>query len=157
MRYFIIIFFFFLLNCRNEKNELKENDIVKITHESNGIVNNITENYYVLDKRFKEPGKHSLMMSKDEISLIKKVIINKKIYALDDSLKFVKYCEGKGCLSEIVIQYKSGRKQHFIFDNANYKDNFKNTAYKKIIYLEGRIGEIYRSKKIDPEPINVYL
>jgi len=157
MKYFICVFFVFLLNCNQEKNNLKIEDITQIVYISDRITYNIIENFYVLDKRYKEPGKHSLMMNENEINIIKKVIIDEKLYKLNDSLKFVESCKKKGCLSEIIIQYKSGRKQHFIFDNSNYKDNFNEKSYKKIISIEDTIGKIYRRKKIDPEPVNVNI
>lgn len=77
------VFSLFLLNCKeNEKNELTKSDIVKIVHKSNRIVNNITGNYYILDERFKESGKHRLMINSNEINLIKKRVIEEdmKIY-----------------------------------------------------------------------------
>ena len=60
-----------------------------------------------------------------------------------------------GCKSIIEIQYKSGRKQYFVFDNYNYKNNFNNWDYKKIVNLEEYIAKLMMSKKFDPDPINV--
>lgn len=146
-----------MINCEDEKDKTSTNDIMKILYISDNLTYDIMENFYVLDQRFKEPGIHSSKMTTEEINIIKKVVIKEKLYKLNDSLKFVKSCANKGCLSEIIIHYKSGRKQHFIFDNSNYKDNFNNRSYMKIISLENTIGKIYRSKKIDPEPVNVYF
>ncbi|GAB0155164.1 hypothetical protein CHRYSEOSP005_04240 [Chryseobacterium sp. Alg-005] len=154
MKYLTSIFFVLIVNCKQEKNIVTENDIISIIHQSNNIVNNITGNYYILDKRFKNPGKHSLTMTANDISLIKKKIIKEDIYKLEDSLKFIKSCK-VACLSEITILYKSGKKQYFIFDNYHYKDNFNNRSYKKIVNLEALIAKIIMKKKIDPESINV--
>lgn len=156
MKYLVFLILFLILNCNEKESSINISDITEIVYVSNNDIFNITNNYYLLDERYKEPGKHSLMMSKDEINLIKKAVVDEKIYKLDDSLRFVKSCK-IACLSEIIIHYKSGRKQHFIFDNSNYKNNFNNRSYKKIIKIEDKIGEIYRSKKIDPETVNVYL
>ncbi|BAP29199.1 uncharacterized protein CHSO_0162 [Chryseobacterium sp. StRB126] len=156
MKYFIWIFFFLLLNCKQEKNKIKDDEIIKIIYENNQIVNNITDNFYILDNRFKEPGKHNLMMTSQEINIIKKKIIKEEIFKLDDSLTFVELCK-RGCLSEITIVYKSGRKQHFIFDNYNYQSNFSSDSYRRIISLEELIAQIMMKKKFDPEPINVHF
>lgn len=152
------VFSLFLLNCKeNEKNELTKSDIVKIVNKSNRIVNNITGNYYILDERFKESGKHRLMINSNEINLIKKRVIEEDIYELDNYLEFIKTCQNKPCLSEIIIQYKSGRIQHFIFDNYNYRSNISDKSYGKIASLEELISKIIMSKKIDPEPVNTSL
>jgi hypothetical protein len=156
MKYFICTFLVLLLNCKQKKNELNENDIISIVHQSNNIVNNITDNYYILDKRFKNPGKHSLEMTSNDITTIKKKILEEGIDNLDNNLKFVKSCK-KACLSEITIKYKSGKVQHFIFDNYLYKSKINDRAYKKIANLEEVIAEIIMKKKIDPESINVQI
>jgi len=156
MKYFIYIFFVLLLNCKQNKNELNENDIISIIHQSNNIINNITDNYYILDKRFKNPGKHTLGMTSNDITIIKRRIITEDIDKLDNNLQFVKSCK-KTCLSEITIKYKSGRVQHFIFDNYLYKSRINNRAYKKLTNLEEIISKIIMKKKIDPESINVHI
>lgn len=156
MKYFVIIFFFILLNCKEEKKSFKFEDITRIVYISDKIVYDITGNYYILDKRFKEPGKHSLMMSKNDLFLVKKKIIDENIYKLDDSLRFVKSCESI-CLSEIIIQYKSGRKQHFRFDNSNYKNNFNNKSYRTITNLEESIMNIIINNVREPEPLHTYM
>ncbi|SHE73609.1 hypothetical protein [Chryseobacterium vrystaatense] len=156
MKYFICVFFLLLLNCKQEKNELNENDIIGVVHKSNNIVNNVTDNYYILDNRFKNPGKHSLEMTSNDITTIKKKIIEEGIDKLDSNLKFVKSCK-KVCLSEITIKYKSGKVQHFIFDNYLYKSQINNRVYKKIASLEEVIAEIIMKKKIDPESANVNI
>ncbi|WP_370901496.1 hypothetical protein [Chryseobacterium gossypii] len=156
MKYFICIFFVLLLNCKQEENKLNENDIISIVHQSNNIVNNITDNYYILDNRFKNPGKHSLEMTSNDITIIKKKIIEEDIDKLDNNLQFVKSCK-RACLSEITIKYKSGKIQHFIFDNYLYKSRINDKAYKKIADLEEIISEIIMKKKIDPESINVQI
>ncbi len=69
----------------------------------------------------------------------------------------MKSCEKGGCLSEIIIKYKSGRKQHFIFDNSNYKDNFNSKIYKRIISIEEIIGEVIIHNINEPEPVNISL
>lgn len=154
MKYFISIFFIFLINCKQEKNKQKENDIISIVHESNGIINDITGNYYILDNRFKSPGKHSLDMTSNDINTIKKKIIQEDIYKLENNLKFVKSCTSI-CLSEITIRYRSGRMQHFIFDNYQYKSLINDQSYKKIVDLEEVISKIIMGKKNDPESKNV--
>lgn len=156
MKYFICVCVILLLNCKNTSHELTEDDIVSIVHKSNNIVDNITENYYSLDNRFKEPGKHSLMMTFSDIRSIKKKIIEEDIYNLEDSLKFVKTCK-TSCLSEITILYRSGKRQHFIFDNYLYRNNINDVSYSKLTNLEELIAKIIMKKKIDPESINVYL
>ncbi len=156
MKYFVHIFFILLLNCKQEKKDFKIEDITKIVYISDKLTYDITGNFYVLDERYKEPGKHSLMMSKNDLYSIRKKILDEKIYKLDDSLKFVKLCETI-CLSEIIIQYKSGRKQHFIFDNLHYKANFSNGSYKKIINLEETIMNIIINNIREPEPIHTYM
>jgi len=156
MKYFIYTFFVLLLNCKQGKSELNENDIISIVHQSNNIVNNITDNYYILDNRFKNPGKHSLEMTSNDIIVIKKKIIEEGIDKLDNNLKFVKSCK-KACLSEITIKYKSGKVQHFIFDNYLYKFQINDRVYQKIANLEEVIAEIMMKKKIDPESVNVNI
>ncbi|UCA61503.1 hypothetical protein KB553_08180 [Chryseobacterium rhizoplanae] len=156
MKYFIYAFFLILLSC-NQKDSFKEKDITGIIYISDKIVYDITNNFYILDKRYKKQGKHNLMMSSHDLYLVKKKIVDEKIYQLDDSLKFVKSCEKGGCLSEIIIKYKSGRKQHFIFDNSNYKDNFNSKKYKRIISIEEIIGEVIIHNINEPEPVNISL
>ncbi|OPC51082.1 hypothetical protein BAY06_07930 [Elizabethkingia anophelis] len=148
---------FISISCnKQQENNVNRDDIVKITYVSNKVIYDITKNTYTLDKRFMEPGVHNLMLTSLDLASIKDKIVEQKIYNLKDSLKFVKSCP-EICLSELLIDYKSGRKQHFIFDNSNYKDNFSNESYLKIISLEELIGDIIRKKKIDPETKNVYL
>ena len=154
MKIFVSLFYliYIVYSCEPVKNQEKE--VVSVTYESNKIVNHLSENYYILDSRFKHPGRYSLMMSKNEIFSIKKKILDDKFYKLNDSLNFVKSCK-TGCKSIIEIQYKSGRKQYFVFDNYNYKNNFNNWDYKKIVNLEEYIAKLMMSKKFDPDPINV--
>lgn len=155
---YIYIFFLILLNCcGQEKEKFKENDIIEIVYISDKIVYDITGNFYILDKRYKKQGKHNLMFSGHDLHLVKEKIIDEKIYQLDDSLKLVKSCENSGCLSELIIKYRSGRKQHFIFDNSNYKDKFNNKLYKKIVSIEEMIGDVIIHNISAPEPINVSL
>lgn len=157
MKFFIYIFFLTLLSCNQEKNNFKVKDITEIVYISDKITYDISGNFYILDKRFKKPGKHSLMMSGHDLYFIKKKIIDEKIYNLNDSLKFIKSCKNSGCLSEIIIKYKSGRRQHFIFDNSNYKDNFNNKLYKRIINIEETIGEVIIHNVSEPESVNVHF
>lgn len=44
---------------------------------------------YILDRRYKNPGRHELKISEIEINNIKKIIIEKRIYDLGDYLTFV--------------------------------------------------------------------
>ncbi len=157
MKYFIYIFFLTLLSCNQEKDNFKEKDITEIVYISDKIVYNIIGDFYILDKRYKKQGRHNLMMSGHDLYLVKKKIIDKKIYQLDDSLKFVKSCEDGGCLSEIIIKYKSGKKQHFIFDNSNYRNNFNSKLYKRIISIEEIIGEVIIHNISEPKPISISL
>lgn len=157
MRYSVYMFFFILLNCKQQSPEINQNDIHEVISISNNDIFNITNNYYILNERYKQPGKHSLMLTKTEIEIIKKAIIDEQLYKLDNSLRFVKSCENKGCLSEMIIHYKSGRKQHFIFDNYLYKRHIRNKSYRKIANTEEIISEIILKKKIDPETVNVYF
>ena len=145
------------LSCnKQERNKINQDDIVKITYISNKVVYEITKNTYTLDERFKEPGTHRLMLTSSDLKSIENKIIDQKIYDLEDSLKFVKSCP-EICLSELLIYYKSGRKQHFIFDNLYYQDSFNNKSYKKIIEVERVIADLILKKKIDPETKNIYL
>ena len=132
------------------------NDIIKIVYISDNLTYDITDNYYILDKRYKKPGRYNLMLNKEQILLIKETIIDEQLYKLNDSSKYVKSCRTV-CLSEIILQYKSGRKQHFIFDNYNYIDNFNNKSYRKIINLEKIIMKIIMTNVEEPQPIKVYL
>lgn len=153
MKYFIYACLFFLITCREKTNKIIANDIIKIVYTSDKTIYDITGNFYILDKRYKNSGKHSLKISSTDLNTIKKEIINERIHKLNDSVKFIKSCENKGCLSEITVFYKSGRRQHFIFDNSNYKRNFNNNSYKKIVNIEEVIGKIIISNVPAPERV----
>lgn len=153
MKYFIYIFLFFLIACKEKTDKIIVTDIIKIVYISNKITYDITGNFYILDKRYKNSGKHSLKMSAADLNSIKKEIINEYIYKLNDSLKFVKSCKNKGCLSEIIIYYKTGKRQHFTFDNSNYKRNFNSNSYKKLVNIEDMIGKIIINNVSEPEPL----
>lgn len=157
MRYSVYILLAILLSCKQQNNKINASDIIEIISINNKDIFNITNNFYIIDERYKNPGKYSLMLKNTEIHLIKETLIDNEIYKLNDSIKFIKSCENSACLSEITIKYKSGRKQHFIFDNHNYRDNFNNKSYRKITNLEEIISKIIMSKKIDPELVNIYL
>ncbi|WP_185290234.1 hypothetical protein [Chryseobacterium lactis] len=157
MKYYRYLFFFLLLNCQEKVNYTSIDDITNIIYTSDKITYDITGNFYILDERFKNPGQHNLNISNDDLYSIKNKIIEEEIYKLDDSLKFLKSCNTQGCLSRINIRYKSGRKQYFIFDNSNYKDNFNSKSYKKIITIEEMIGKIIISNIKEPEPVKVYF
>lgn len=155
MKYYLYLSFFLLINCQGKVNNTNIEDITNIIYTSDNITYDMTGNFYVLDKRFKNPGKHNLNVSNNDLHLIKNKIIEEGIYKLDDSLKFLKSCDTQGCLSKINIEYKSGRKQYFIFDNFNYKDNFNSKSYKKIITIEEIIGKIIINNIKEPEPVKV--
>ncbi|MFY1045061.1 hypothetical protein [Chryseobacterium sp. GP-SGM7] len=144
-----------LINCK-EKNKIYLNDIVGIIHQNNNIENNITNNYYVLDERFKDSGRHKLGLTAEEVIAIKRKIIEEDLYKLNDSLKFVK-SYNISRLSKLSIIYKSGRKQSFIFENYNYRSNFNNESYDKIANVEELIAKIIMKKKIDPETVNIHF
>ena len=76
MKIFVSLFYliYIVYSCEPVKNQEKE--VVSVTYESNKIVNHLSENYYILDSRFKHPGRYSLMMSKNEIFSIKKKILD---------------------------------------------------------------------------------
>lgn len=157
MKYYRYLYFFLLLSCQEKVNKTNIEDIISIVYTSDKITYNMSENFYILDKRFKNSGQHNLNMSNHDLYLIKDKIIKEGIYKLDDSLKFVKSCNAQGCLSTINIKYKSGRKQYFIFDNLNYKDNFNSRSYKKIITIEEVIGKTIINKVKEPEPVNIHF
>jgi hypothetical protein len=156
MKYITYLFFFLLLSCKQEASKIAEDNIISIVHESNGIADDITANYSIRDKRYKHPGRHKLGMTSDEVSTIKKKIIEEDIDKLDSNLTFIKSCKTV-CLSEITIKYKSGKTQHFIFDNYQYRSHINDRSYQKIANLEEVISNIIMKKKIDPQPLNVYL
>jgi len=151
MKYFIYISILFLIKCKEKTDSININDITKVVYTSDKITYNITGDFYILDRRFKNPGKHSLKLSSTDLNSIKKQIVNEKIYKLNDSLKYIKSCKNKGCLSEIIIYYKSGRRQDFTFDNSNYKGNFNNNSYKKLVSIEDTIGKIITRNVSEPE------
>ncbi|PKF75336.1 hypothetical protein [Chryseobacterium sp. PMSZPI] len=157
MKYIIFLYLFFLINCQKKKNDVNIGDITKIIYISDNITYDITGNFYILDKRFKNPGQHNLNLNNHDLDLIKSKIIDNDIYKLNDSLEFIKTCKTEGCLSKINIKYASGRNQYFIFDNLNYRNNFNNKSYKKIISIEEIIGKIIVNNIKEPEPVNIHL
>lgn len=157
MKYYRYLYFFLLINCQEKVNKTTIEDITNIVYTSDRITYDITGNFYILDKRFKNPGQHNLNINNHHLYLIKNEIVKEGIYKLDDSLKFLKSCNNTGCLSIINIKYKSGRKQYFIFDNSNYKDNFNSKSYKKIITIEKMIGKIIISNIKEPEPVKMHF
>ena len=155
MKYCFFLGLFCLLSCTKQFDDIKGENINEIVYISNGDIFNIEKNYYILDRRYKNSGRHELKISEIEINNIKKIIIEKRIYDLRDYLTFVELCRSKACQSEILIRYKSGRKQTFIFDNYLYGENKNNSSYQKILDLERLISTIIMNKKIDEEPLNV--
>ncbi|QYR03853.1 hypothetical protein [Riemerella anatipestifer] len=155
MKYSFYLMLFFSLSCTEQSDTIKENDINGIVYINNGDIFNIEGNYYILDKRYKDPGRHELKISETEVSKIKKFIVEKEIYKFGSSFTFLELCKSKACQSEIIIHYKCGKKQIFIFDNYLYIENRDNSQYHKIWDLERLITNIIMNKKIDPEPLNV--
>ncbi len=125
--------------------------MISTVHQNNNIINDITGNYYILDNRFKSPGKHSLDMTSDDINIIKKKIIQEIIHQLKDNLKLVK-SRPSTCLSEIKTKYRSGRIQHFIFDNYQYRSLINDQSYRKIVDIEEVISKIIMKKKMILNP-----
>lgn len=131
MKYFVIFLIF--IGCR--KGNDRKDDIVNIIFISDGIKCDIFNNKYILDERYKNEGEYHLYIYKNDIEDIKKEIIKEKIYEFEDNVNLTKYCK-KICNVDIYIYYKSGRIQHFTFDNHNYAIKNYNYIYKKMIKLE---------------------
>lgn len=141
----IFIFIWIIFSCENNEKEIGVIDIVYI---GGDIKYFISENKFYLPKIYKNVGVHKLNLTRKERLRINEMIVRKKIYALPSNLVFIKKCKSV-CLSQLIIRYKNNKKQHFTFENYNYRDNFDDENYLKISNLEEFISTIILSKKLN--------